>query len=63
MAEIINLNKRRKLKARADAEKQAADNRVRYGRTKAEKEQAARQAELERQRLDQLRRETPPADD
>lgn len=59
MATIINLNKARKQKARADAEKTAAENRVRFGRTKAQKQQdAAAEAEA-RHRLDQLRRERP----
>lgn len=37
MAEIINLKTVRKQKARADKEAQAAQNRVLFGRTKAEK--------------------------
>ncbi|WP_213979623.1 DUF4169 family protein [Sphingomonas sp. dw_22] len=37
MAEIINLNKARKAKARADKPVRAQENRVRFGRTKAEK--------------------------
>jgi hypothetical protein len=61
MAEIVNLNKFRKKKAREEAATQAAENRVRFGRTKAEK---ARDAAVEREaqhRLDQLRREQEPA--
>lgn len=57
MAEIINLNKRRKLKARAQAEQQAAENRLRFGRTKAQKERDAQEAEDARRKLDLLRRE------
>jgi hypothetical protein len=37
MAEIINLNKARKAKTRADKAGRAQENRVRFGRTKAEK--------------------------
>ena len=37
MAEIVNLNKLRKAKARAAGESRAEANRVKYGRTKAEK--------------------------
>lgn len=49
MAEIINLKNVRKQKARADKEVQAAQNRVLFGRTKAEKlQQAAEQAQAER---------------
>lgn len=48
MAEIINLRQARKHKARAEKERQAADNRVRFGRTKAER----RLSELEKARAD-----------
>ncbi len=34
MADIVNLRKARKDKARADKEKKAAENRVAFGRTK-----------------------------
>lgn len=66
MADLINLNKARKQKARAAGEAQAAANRVRFGRTKAEKQRdAAAEAEAAR-RLDGLKRESPlppaPAD-
>jgi hypothetical protein len=45
MAEIINLNRARKARARADATKQADANRVKFGRTKPEREaEAAEQA-------------------
>ena len=37
MAEPVNLNKFRKAKARAAKQQRAAENRVKYGRTKAEK--------------------------
>ena len=37
MAEIINLRQARKQKARAEAEKTAAQNRISFGRTKAER--------------------------
>lgn len=40
-AEIVNLNKFRKARERAEAEKLAEQNRIRHGRTKHEKEQAA----------------------
>lgn len=64
MGEVINFNKARKQKARADAEKQAAENRVRFGRTKAQKQRDAEEAAEAQRRLDGLRRETPPeADD
>lgn len=62
MAEIVNLNKARKLKARAAAEQQAAENRVRYGRTKIEKQRDAAAAEEAQRRMDLLKREPPPQD-
>lgn len=36
MGEIVNLNKYRKAREKAAAEKQAAQNRVQYGQSKAE---------------------------
>ena len=45
MAEIVNLNKMRKAKARADDESRAQANRIKYGRTKAEKENDRRAEE------------------
>ncbi|WP_293393734.1 DUF4169 family protein [Nevskia sp.] len=61
MAELINLNKARKQKARAAAESLAAANRVKFGRTKAEKQRDASAEAEAAQRLDGLRRELPPA--
>ncbi len=49
MAEIVNLRRARKGKARVEKDARAADNRVRFGRTKAEK----RQSEAERRRMEQ----------
>ena len=37
MAELVNLNRARKARARTDAEAKAAENRAKFGRTKAEK--------------------------
>jgi hypothetical protein len=59
MAEIINFNKARKKKQRADAERLAQENRVRFGRNKLEKARAALEAEEAARKLDQLRREPP----
>ena len=50
MGEIVNLNKARKAQARQGAEAKAAANRVKHGRTKAEKANDAR-AEARRQAL------------
>ncbi|HEV2264379.1 MAG TPA: DUF4169 family protein [Stellaceae bacterium] len=45
MAEPVNLNRFRKAKRRADAQKQAVENRVAFGRTKAEREAERLKAE------------------
>lgn len=65
MSKVVNLNRFRKQKARAEADKQAAENRVRFGRSKAEKAREAAVAEEARRKLDQLRRDPssePPTD-
>lgn len=50
MAEIVNLNKRRKSRARAEAMKRADATAARFGRTKAEKQrEAAQNAQANRQ--------------
>ena len=36
-ADIVNLNRTRKTRARVEKERQAAENRVRFGRTKSER--------------------------
>jgi len=64
MAEIVNLNQHRKAATRQAEARQAAANRVKFGRSKAEK---AREAEREARRralLDGARKEdaTPPED-
>jgi vacuolar-type H+-ATPase subunit C/Vma6 len=61
MADVINLNRFRKNKAREDAERQAEENRVRFGRTKAQKQRDAAEAEEAQRRLERLRREAPEA--
>ena len=38
MADIINLNKKRKAKNRSANEKKATENRIRFGRTKKERQ-------------------------
>jgi hypothetical protein len=45
LAEIVNLNKLRKVKARAADESLAQANRIKYGRTKAERENDRRAAD------------------
>lgn len=57
MTEPINLNKARKARAQAEARKTAAENRIRFGRTKAEKAVSRLEAEKARRLHDQTRRE------
>ncbi|PVX28084.1 DUF4169 family protein [Sphingomonas pokkalii] len=59
MAEIINLNKARKARAKAIARTEADANRTRHGRTKAEKARDAAEAERKARALDQAKRERP----
>ena len=58
MTEIINFNKKRKAKLRADEAQQAAENRAKYGRTKEQKRLEATKAERLKQQLDGHKRET-----
>ena len=62
MAEVINLRRERKRKARAAEEALAAANRIRHGRTKAEKQCDAAEQQAAQAKLDQLRRETSEPD-
>ena len=57
MAEIVNLNRARKDKAKADKEAGAAQNRVVFGRTKAEKQKAAAEKRIADKIVDAHKRE------
>jgi hypothetical protein len=57
MSDPINFNKARKARAKVEAKSQAAENRIRFGRTKAEKTVSKLEAEKARRALDQARRE------
>jgi len=57
MAEPINLNKARKARVKAEDQARAAENRVKFGRTGAQKALDAAHADQAKQRLDQMRRE------
>lgn len=59
MSKVTNLRQFRKRKAREEEAAQAAENRVRFGRTRAQKEQDELEAAQARLKLDQLRRDTP----
>lgn len=60
MAEIVNLNRFRKDRARSARRAEADANAVKFGRTKAEKDHDRASAEKQRRDLDAHRREEPP---
>ncbi len=60
MAEIINLNRFRKARARAEREATADANRLAHGRTKAEKTQTSAERRLTERRLDGARIDHDP---
>jgi len=62
MSKVVNLNKARKQKAREAAGKTASENRVHFGRTKAQKLEDAAEEAAAKARMDQLRREKPVED-
>lgn len=57
MAEIINLNKARKAKARVDKSARAEENRARFGRTKAQKQSDAAESAKVTRLLDESKRD------
>jgi hypothetical protein len=57
VADPVNLNRFRKAKARSDAEAKAAENRVRFGRTKAERTLEKARAEKAARDIDSGKRE------
>lgn len=59
MADVVNLNRFRKARARADDKKQAAENRIAFGRTKAEKQQAEAARKMEQRALDGAQLDPP----
>jgi Domain of unknown function (DUF4169) len=62
-ADIINLRKARKAKAKEAERKSASENRVRFGRTKAAREQDAAILKIDKSRLDGARRSNPDEDE
>lgn len=62
MADILNLNKARKRKAKAEATQQAAQNRILHGRTPAQKARDAEQAAESARKLALLKRESLDGD-
>ncbi len=59
MAEIVNLRRARKARERAERERQADENRARFGQAKAEKDLEAARRDKARRELDGKRIETP----
>lgn len=57
MAEILSLSKARKANARAGKEQTAAENRAKFGRTKAERQHEEAVKKLAETRLDATKRE------
>ena len=60
--EIVNLNKARKARAKAQAGREAAENRVRFGRTKAERLLDTAREDKARRELEARRRDAPSDD-
>jgi hypothetical protein len=60
MTGIVNLNRVRKAKARAAQDAEAAANRAKHGRTKAEKENDRRAEDRRRALLDGAKRDEAP---
>ncbi|WP_194095650.1 DUF4169 family protein [Marivivens aquimaris] len=57
MADVVNLNRFRKQKQKADAKRQADQNAVKFGRSKAEREREDAITELAKKRLNELKRD------
>jgi hypothetical protein len=57
MADIVNLNKARKARAKAEAARQAAANRAKHGRSKAERAREAAEAAKREAALDGARKD------
>jgi flagellin-like hook-associated protein FlgL len=56
-AEIVSLNKARKVLQRKAAKAQAAENRVKFGQSKPEREKLQKEAERVKQEFDGKKRE------
>lgn len=61
MAEIVNLRRARKARARADKEAQAAENRLRFGASASERRTNAGERQKAERHLDGHRRDGAPA--
>lgn len=61
--DVVNLRQFRKQKARSDKDRQAEQNRISFGRTKAEKSLTRALNDKAEQALDQSKRETNKGSD
>lgn len=52
MGDVTNLHRARKIRAREAAKAKAAENRIRFGQTKAEREAQAKELERQLKRLE-----------
>jgi hypothetical protein len=57
MGDVINLNRYRKLKQRAERARQSTEKRARFGLSKAERSKTAAERSIEVRRLDGARRD------
>lgn len=57
MGDVVNLKRHRKRKARAEKDQQADENRIRFGRTKAERKASGTIRQFEEKRLDAHKRD------
>lgn len=57
LAEVVNLRQKRKEKAREDKEKRAAENRVKFGRSKAQKKKETFEQLQNRKTVDDAKRD------
>lgn len=62
MGEVVNLNQARKARDKARAKRQAADNRIAFGRSKSERQIADKARERDAARLDGHKRDDPKPD-
>ena len=59
MGEVVNLNRYRKQKQRAERERRAEANRARFGISKSERGKTSAERALDARRLDGARRDDP----
>ncbi len=62
-ADIVNLRQARKAKKRAVREEQAAENRIKFGQTKEQRQKQRAETDMSARHLDGHRRGSNPPDD